>query len=570
MKPFYTSILIKIFITLHFSLFTFLTSQSQNFRSPIDIPLKLAAHFGDIRPNHYHAGLDIETEQKEGLNVYAVADGYVSRIKVAANGYGNALYITHPNGYTSVYGHLQRYTDNISAYLKKNQYEKESFEIDLFPTPDLFPVKKGDVVAFSGNTGDSGGPHVHFEIRDTKTEEPVNPLLFGFDIPDHEPPVIFSLKAYPQYHSGFINNKSSPQKFTVISKNKNSYQVAENSVINVHGNIGFSVEGYDMEDGNDQHFVLNSLELLLDGKPQFIATINRFNFDEKRCVNAHVDYEEMKKTGEQFLKLFREPNDRFSAYKGSGSGVLDIQDTLLHYIKIVAKDVAGNISELNFKIKNNPDVIIPFVGMKTKHDTKVFPYQIPNNYETNDVKITFPEGTLYDTLFFNYSTTKVTSKYYSSIHHIHTIYTPINTAINLSVKCNNIPVKYEEKALIVHLDSKGNASAIKSSYKDGWVSGNPGVLGDFAVMIDTIPPVITLMNNMGNELEYKFKITDNLSGIKSVRATINGKWILLVEDGKTQTYTCHFENAQQYHHGEFLLEAIDNKGNKAIYQTKQH
>src|ERR1700722_6531721 len=255
----------KIIFLLHFSLFTFHFSLSQSyFRSPLDIPLKLASNFGGIRPNHYHAGIDIETEQREGLKVYAVADGFVSRIKVAPNGYGNAIYITHPNGYTSVYGHLQRYEDKIAKYVKENQYKLESFQVDLFPDSTLFLVKKGDVIAFSGNTGDSGGPHVHFEIRDTKSEEPVDPLLFGFDIPDHIAPVIATLKVYPIYHSGTIINKPFPERYSVIQKDSNSYNVIHDAVINAHGNIGFAVQGFDMEDGNDQHFTIYSLELLLD------------------------------------------------------------------------------------------------------------------------------------------------------------------------------------------------------------------------------------------------------------------------------------------------------------------
>jgi hypothetical protein len=588
MKLFFTSNLFNVLLLLHCSLFTVHYSLftvhyslftvhyslppvhyslSQNyFRSPLDIPLKLAANFGDIRPNHYHAGIDIETEQREGLKVYAVADGYVSRIKVAPNGYGNAIYINHPNGYTSVYGHLQRYDNKIAEYVKKNQYQLESFQVDLFPDSALFIVKKGDVIAYSGNTGDSGGPHVHFEIRDTKSEEPVDPLLFGFDIPDHKAPVFNALKVYPVNHSGVINGKAIQQRYSIINKYSNSYQLLENSVINVQGTIGFAVEGYDMEDGNEEHFTIYSLELIMDGKTQFNATIDRFNFNETRCVNAHIDYEELKKSNEQFLKLFKDPNDKFNAYKARTNGVLTINDTLLHHIKIIAKDAYENTSELNFKVKSNHDSKAPIATMKPANIENIIPYQYPDSFQTNDIKIFFPEGTLYDTLFMTYSSTKESPNYYSFIHHIHNIYTPINSNINLSIKCHNLPKNIESKALLVHLDSKGNASAVKSSFKDGYVVGNPNVLGDFAVMIDTIAPTIIRLNKANGMYPIQFKITDNLSGIKSVRATLNGHWILMKEDAKTQTFTLDSDKPFQTNtNNGFHLEVVDNKGNKATY-----
>ena len=541
------------------------------FRSPLDIPLKLAATFGEIRPNHFHAGLDIATDDKEGQKVYSVADGYVSRIKVSATGYGNALYITHPNGYTTVYGHLQRYNDAIQAYIKKNQYAKESFDIELFLTPDQFPLKKGDIVAYSGNTGGSTGPHLHFEIRDAKTESPINPLLFGFDIPDSSPPIIVSAKLYPLRHTGRIEGNTESKKYIVTKKSDVIYTMNDNVPIKVSGDFGISIEGYDKEDMMEDHYTIYYMELQMDGKIRFISQIDKFSFDETRDVNAHVDYEEMMKTYDYYKKCFREPNDKLHVYKTKDDGVINISDSLIHSIKIITKDSRGNASELNFRIKGdanstNNTFTRPNACLAT------FPYQLPANYETKDIKIEMPAGILYDTLCFKYFESKGSWRCFSFLHHVQDIYTPLHSSYNLTIRCATLPLNLQSKALIALLDDKGNASSMGGTYKDGYVSTTSNHFGDFAVMVDTLAPVIDPINiyqskNMAGNTIIKVKISDNLSGIKSYRGTINGKWILMVEDAKTQTLTYTFDEHTPAGKNTFELTVIDNKDNKSVYKA---
>ncbi len=562
-----------ILVYLFLPLFGMIDSYAQTpFRSPLDIPLKLAATFGEIRPNHFHAGLDVETEQKEGLKVYSVADGYVSRIKVSATGYGNALYITHANGYTTVYGHLKRYSDKIQAYVKQKHYEKESFEIDLQLSAEIFPVKKGDVVAYSGNTGGSEGPHLHFEVRDSKTEEPINPLQFGFEISDSHAPVFNAIKIYSLNHSGVIEKAKVDVRLGIVKKDNFHYELLNNETINGCGSIGVSVNGYDLENGNEEHFTIYSLELTVDGKSLFTVEKNRFNFADTKFVNAHVDYEQRLKTNENFLKCFKMPNDKLPMYKGTTDGQIRIEDTLLHYVKIIAKDAAGNASELNFKIKGSIPSMSNIGLDKTEHCTKTIPYQGIGNYENSEVKISLPAGILYDTLCFQYSSSKSIWKTYAAIHHVHNRFTPIHSSFNLAIKCTSLPSNLQSKALLVSLDNQGNPTAVTSSFKDGWVSGNPSRFGDYSVMVDTVPPVISAINIINNKsmtksADIKIKITDNLSGIKSYRATINGHWVLFVNDSKTQVYTYTFDEHTLAGKNNLELTVIDNKENKSVYKA---
>jgi hypothetical protein len=265
------------------------------FRSPLDIPLFLAGNFGELRPNHFHAGIDIKTESVEGKNIYAAAEGYVSRIKIATNGYGKVIYITHPNGYVTTYAHLQRFSDKIEEYVKKQQYHKEKFEIELFPGKKQLPVEKGEVIALSGNTGGSGGPHLHFEIRDEKTEIAINPLLFGFDIKDDIKPVIKNIAIYPLNDSSYVNGVNK-EKYIDLAGSEGKYRIT-GGPYTVSGEIGFSVEANDYLNGSSNKCGLFSVELLLDSNRIYYHEIEQIAFSESRYINSHVDYKKARETG---------------------------------------------------------------------------------------------------------------------------------------------------------------------------------------------------------------------------------------------------------------------------------
>ncbi|HEY0030307.1 MAG TPA: M23 family metallopeptidase, partial [Bacteroidia bacterium] len=297
-----------------------------DFRSPVDSTLGLAGNFGEIRPNHFHAGFDIRTNNREGMPIYAVADGYVSRIKISAYGYGKALYIAHTNGYTTVYGHLKIFNAGIQNFTEKVQYSKESFEVDTALSSIQLPVKKGDFIGFSGNTGGSQGPHLHFEVRDTKTETPVNPYFFGFKVNDTVKPRITQLAIYPMDEKASINGKHAAKKIApVYSKGKYTY--LKTDTISVNGAIGFGIECYDTETKSTNKNSVFSIELQSGGKRIFYYELEKFTFENARYVNAHVDYASKQLHNTKIQKCFLAKNNQLGIYKNViNNGVLEFND----------------------------------------------------------------------------------------------------------------------------------------------------------------------------------------------------------------------------------------------------
>ena len=281
------------------------------FQSPLGIPLYLAGNFGELRSNHFHSGLDMKTQGKEGFKIYAAADGFVSRVKISPWGYGKTIYIDHPNGYTTVYAHLQGYKGDIAEIIKKHQHEVENWEIDWLPSDTLMKVKKGDVIALSGNTGGSGGPHLHFEIRETETEHPVNPLLFGFAIKDNIKPLIRSIILTPLNDTSYVNNKRKPQRF-LVSGSAGSYKLKNETSINAYGEIGIGIETIDKLNGYGNRNGIYSIELLENSQTIFKSEMKKFSFDESRALNSLIDYEMFLRKKVRFQRSYIEPNNHLN------------------------------------------------------------------------------------------------------------------------------------------------------------------------------------------------------------------------------------------------------------------
>jgi len=342
----YTLKILFLFL-IHFSIAQ--TPYPQDyFRSPLDVTLILSGTFAELRSNHFHSGLDIKTQQREGLNVYAAAEGYVSRIKISHYGYGKALYITHPNGYTTVYAHLKKFAPRVEDYIKKLQYEKESFEIEVFPDIETLPIASDEIVAYSGNTGGSGGPHLHFEIRD-KEEHPINPMLFGIDIQDSQPPKIISAFAYPISSDAHINESTELTKLRLKEENNGTYTV-EN--IKAYGKIGFGIETYDRQDLAANKNGVSNIQTFFNGNKNFEIDFKRFSFDETQHLNRLIDYEYYENENTRIQKLFVQQNNPLSLYKDVDSnGYVQVEDSTSSVYKVRVKDFKDNDYCITINIK---------------------------------------------------------------------------------------------------------------------------------------------------------------------------------------------------------------------------
>lgn len=532
------------------------------FRPPLDIlPPALAGSFGELRANHFHSGMDYRTNQRQGYPVHAVADGYISRMRVQNSGFGLALYINHPNGFTSVYGHLSRFSPKIAQLIKAAQYQKKSFEVDEFPDELLIPIHKGEVIAYSGNTGSSGGPHLHFEVRNTKTEATINPLLFGFEIPDNIPPVIYSIYVYNLDKKPF--NEHTPKRYLPVTGGSGSYKLSSSAPLSLTGEVGFGIMATDRHTGASGLNGVYSIELFVDEKPVFTSSVETFAFENSRGINAHIDYPLYMSTKRRVQKSFVDPGNPLSIYTNLvNRGRIDFNDGALHQLKYVVTDGKGNKSILSFQVKAGAAPKQSDIPLGSK-----FSYAADNKFHNDEVKVVIPKGSLYNNLDFEYKTQpRPASNAYSAIHQIHNKFTPLHTGFELWIKADSTLGKYKDKALIVNTDRSSQGGY----YEDGYVKAKPREFGSFFISVDTIAPVILPQNvsngkSMAGISKMAFKIRDNLSGIKSFNGYIDGKWVLMEFDAKTASLWHTFDERTATGKHTFELIVADMKDNIKNY-----
>lgn len=527
------------------------------FQSPLNIPIFLSGTFGELRNNHFHSGVDIKTQKMEGLEIFSVAEGYVSRIKVGQFGFGKCIYITHPNGFTTVYAHLSKFSPKIEAYVKAIQYKKESYEIEesRFQEED-FPIVKGELIAFSGDTGSSDGPHLHFEIRDTKSEKIINPLFFGFPINDSIPPVFKSVKVYALNDNSHINGQSNNFQLS-LKKNSDGDFIADK--ITANNTIGFGVDVYDLGNEDKNKFGINSLEMLVNGKRYYFHDLENFAFSESKLINLHIDYEHFKKYGTRFQKTFIDSVNTLSTYKEIiDFGKINIEKDLNYTISIIAKDFSGNESTLKIPVIGKEAAIIATKPIDTT-SYKINAHKF-NKFTLDGVTIAFPKNTFYKNTYLDF-------KVENGIAKIHNTTIPLDDYFTLTFDVSKYSREEKKQLYIANVEYPKYPRYLYTRKKDSTFFTTTKYLGNYTLSTDNQIPKIQLLHIKDGDWISNFetlnlKISDIGSGIDTFRATLNDEWILMEYNHKTGILTYDFSDkilVGSKH--SFKIVVYDNVGN---------
>ncbi|MDR2139633.1 MAG: M23 family metallopeptidase [Tannerella sp.] len=505
-------------------------AEAQPLRNPLDIPASLSGNFGELRANHFHSGIDFKTQGKEGKSVHAVRDGHVFRIAVSPRGYGNVIYLAHPqDGLMTVYAHLQRFSGTVAARVKERQYELERFAVDLTLEAGELPVKRGDIIGFSGNSGSSGGPHLHFEVRDLQTDEPLDPLPFYKKrIKDTRPPEIRAVMAHPAEGRGVVNRSSRKQQWTAVVRRNGTTGLNER--IEAWGKIGFSIQANDRMDGTTNIYGVREMSLSVDGEEIFHSLVDRFSFDETRCLNAWVDYETWREKRVFFVKTFLEPGNCLRFVTGRHRGLLTVDEPRVYHLVFRLTDAFGNSETCAVDIVGKEQDI----PQPDRRGTQPFVRREENRFGEKGIRLLIPEKSLYASLDFRYACREDTA-YVSDLHQLHDRPAPLHHPARLSLFLLRGGRAEEERQYGIVSLRGGRPSWVGGVYRDGWLEADIRELGlAYAIAADTVAPKITPIRSgrWVREKTVTFRLTDNLSGIDSYRGTIDGHYALFEMDGK--------------------------------------
>ncbi len=509
--------------------------QNQTYRLPLNLPPSLSGNYGELRATHFHGGLDFRIGGVIGAPVYAVKDGYISRISVSPSGYGQAIYITHPDGKTTVYGHLMEFSPKIEKLVREKQYEQESFAVTITPDSTLLPVKKGEQIARAGNTGSSVGPHLHFEIRETSAETPLDPAKAGnYNIPDVIAPAIDRISVY-----GIINPNTLPTRSFI-----KSFSNPELVPLPVPDTFYVAVSGIDRMNGSGARFAVAKFSYYLDDDEVFRFTAEAIPFDKGRYINSILEYQQKSNFNRPMVKSWVEPGSGLKSHiRSKNDGLFVLNDNNEHTVRIELADHTGNISKKSFKVKRDNSLKPSAPDSLALKKARIMPWYLPNLYDDGSVKIDIPVGALSSTILFNADSMIING---NKVWSIHNNSVPLYAGAKISIKAN-VPEDQKSKALIAYVNETGKISSRGGTWRGDRLETNLGEFGKYTIAYDTTPPQVVLnfkeKENISTKKIIRVTMFDDLSGIDTYRAEIDGKWVLATYDPKTRGLTIELNSS---------------------------
>ena len=500
------------------------------FSNPLEIELILNGNFGESRPSHFHSGIDIKTQFKEGLNVFSSAEGYVSRISIKHGGFGKALYINHPNGYTTVYAHLKKFNKKIEDYIKKIQYNKKSYQIEHYLKKDVIKILKNENIGSSGNTGSSFGPHLHYETRLTKNQKAINPQLFGIDIKDSRRPIINSVFLYKL---DSLNEISDPIKLKIKKINDSIYQSEK---VTTNGTIGFGINGFDRQDLANNKNGIYKYSTVYDNKKNIEFNFNSFFFEESIKIKTLIDYKYYTQNKSRIIKLFKDHGNNLSIYSNNKSGYINVENDISLY-QISVTDLKGNKSTIKIPIIKGDLTNSPLKNVNSTVLNTAINNKLDYNFEFENTEIKIAKNTFLKNVKLNIDT---------SIDSIKIINPEIAVFKNIKISFLN---KEKRKGNYLALkDNNGNESfATAKLNSKNYFYHKTKSLGTYFIKNDSLLPVIELKNFKNNDWitnknSIKIKILDKETGIKNYNVKINGKWMLFEYEYKRNELFYKFDS----------------------------
>lgn len=528
------------------------------FVAPFDFPLFLSGNFGELRADHFHSGVDFKTQGVVGKPIICVADGYVCRASVTPGGYGNALYVMHDNGYMTVYAHLDRFPAGIERRVRSYQYKNETFKANLWFAPSEFRVKRGDFLAYAGNSGYSFGPHLHFEIRDSEGNELYDPMaVYKELLIDTRPPKAHSLSVYSKRGKGAVFESGKSRAYDVVNDG-----IAE--VIEAWGEVAFGVRALDYMDGTNNKYGVYRINLIVDGDTIFNSVMDNFSFDENLLINAWIDYGRMYFNNEWYQKLYVESNNPLRAIDFcKNGGWLTVDEERDYNVELCLSDYHGNSSSCTFVVRGKRcgAVALP-------KSTHVLYSSANNRVEHLGMRLEVPKGVLFDDLFLDIKLQEGSglSWKYNLTDSVYPMLKGSKISFWLG---NDLPVD-KSKLYIRHFEYD-DTSSIGGVFEEGWITAPITVLDSYDVAIDTVPPLLSPLGEDAWMKEGKVVLSfeDKETSLKSFRGTLDGEFILFEYNSKNSAFTLDMKREKVARGKHSLsLQVVDECGNKALFEKE--